>query len=320
MGLQNMTGLFYPSQTLGGPHIDIEDIITSQNVISRVMHSYLGILVPLGLLAGVFCVAILIRNKVKHQTLDNLDLHLLALVVTDITIVFYSFTSKTRPDYLEMSNLGCGVLSCFFNASYFFSQYLLILMFLILLILDDPTTSQSHLRYVFLTLTLSIMMSVANVSLLGTYDNLQNITYCQLDPLNARPEYDFTKFIAGFGVPSLVLLIFAILIIIRAREVEMSDKLRAHVVVLSHIPIMFICRLFYNIMLIRRTGLKIHGFYMSPREELVLNIAELAVFSGSCIRLIVTLILHKPCWDGLKKFVQFLINKCRRQETSNSVI
>ncbi|XP_073504178.1 uncharacterized protein [Phyllobates terribilis] len=320
MGLQNMSGLFYPSQTLGGPHIDIEDIITSQNVISRVMHSYLGLLVPLGLLAGVFCVAILIRNKVKHQTLDNLDLHLLALVVTDITIVFYSFTSKTRPDYLEISNLSCGVLSCFFNASYFFSQYLLILMFFILLLLDDPRTSQSHLRYVFLTLTLSIMMSVGNVSLLGTYDNLQNIIHCQLDPLNAKPEYDFTKFIAGFGVPSLVLLIFTILIIIRARKVEMSEKIRAHLVVLCHIPIMFICRLFYNIMLIRRTGLKIHGFYMSPREELVLNIAELAVFSGSCIRLIFTLVLHKPCRDGLKKSVQFLINKCRRKETSNSVI
>ncbi|KAM4025181.1 uncharacterized protein ACNLHF_025799 isoform 1-T2 [Anomaloglossus baeobatrachus] len=320
MGLQNITGLFYPSQTLGGPHIDIEDIITSQNVISRVMHSYLGILVPLGLLAGVICVAILIRNKVKHQTLENLDLHLLALVATDITIVFYSFTSKTRPDYLEVSNLSCGVLSWFFNTSYFFSQYLLVLMILILLILDDSKTSQSHLRYVFLTLTLSIVMSVVNVSLLGTYDNLHNITYCQLDPLNARPEYDFTKFFAGFCVPSLVLLIFVILIIIRAREVEMSEKLQAHGVVLCHVPIMFICRLFYNIMLIRRTGLKINAFYMSPREELVLNIAELAVFSGSCIGLIITLALHKPCRQGLKKSLQFLINKCRGKETSNSVI
>ncbi|XP_040297261.1 uncharacterized protein LOC121008650 [Bufo bufo] len=319
MGFENMTGLFYPSQTLGGPHTDIEDIITSQNVISRVMHSYLGILVPLGLLAGIFCVAILIINKMKHNTLDNLDFYLLALVVTDITIVLYSFTSNTRPGYLEISNLSCGFLSCFFNVSYFFSQYLLILMFFVLLLTDDYT-SQSHLRYTFLTLTLSILMSVVNVSLLGTYHKLQNITYCQLDPLNAKPEYDIMKFTAGFGVPTLVLLIFTILMIIQARKVEMSEKIQVHVVLLCHIAVIFICRLFYNIMLIRRTVLKIHGFYMSPREELVLNIAELVVFGGSCIRLICTLVLHKTCREGLKKSVQFLINKCRRKETSNSII
>ncbi|KAG9476935.1 hypothetical protein GDO78_002367 [Eleutherodactylus coqui] len=320
MSFQNMTGLFYPSQTLGGPNIAVEDIITSQSVISRVMHSYIGILVPLGLLAAIFCVTILIRNKMKHQALDNLDFYLLVLAVIDITIVLYSLTSKTRPGYLEISNLSCGVLSCFFNVSYFFSQYLLILMFFILLIMDDSTTSQSHLRYLFLTLTLSVLMSVVNVSLLGTYDKLHNTTYCQLDPLNAKPGYDIMKFLAGFGVPTLVLLIFNILIIIRARKVETSEKLQAHMVLLCHIAVMFMFRLFYNIMLIRRTGLKIHESYLSPREELVLNIAELLVFSGSCIRLIFTLLLHKPCREGLKKSVQFLINKCRRMETPNSII
>ncbi|XP_056392508.1 uncharacterized protein LOC130327199 [Hyla sarda] len=320
MGFQNVTELFYPSQTLGSPNMDIEDIITSQNVISRVMHSYLFILVPLGLLAGVFCITVLIRNKVKHQILDNLDIYLLTLLVTDVTIVLYSFTSKTRPDYLEISNLSCGVLAGFFNVSYFFSQYLLILIFLILLIMNNSTISQSHLRYIFLTLALSVLMSVVNVSLLGTYDNLQNITHCQLDPLNAKPAYDFFKFLAGFGVPSLVLLIFAIPIVIQGQKMEISEKLQFHMVFLGHVAVMFICRLFYNIMLMRRTGLKISGFYISPREELVLNIAELVVFSGSCIGLIFTLVLHKPCREGLKKSVQFLINKCRRKETPNSII
>ncbi|KAG8557978.1 hypothetical protein GDO81_016801 [Engystomops pustulosus] len=320
MGFTNMTELFYPSQTLGGPNIDIEEIITSQNIISRFMHSYLGILVPLGLLAGVFCIAILFRNKIKYQALDNLDFYLLALVTTDITVILYSFTSKTRPGYLEISNLSCGVLSSFFNVSYYFTQYLLILMFLLLLITDDSTTSQSRLRCVLLTLTLSIILSIVNVSLLGTHDILHNITYCQLDPLNAKPGYDIMKFTAGFGFPSLVLLIFTILIAIQARKMEISGKLQTHTVTLCHIAVMFICRLFYNIMLIRRAGLKVYGFYLSPREELVLNISELVVFSGSCIRLLFTLVLHKPCREGLKKSVRFLINMCSKKETSNSVI
>lgn len=141
MGHPNMSELYYPSQTLGNPYIAIEDIISSQNIISRVMHSYLGILVPLGLLAGIFSLVVLIKNKIKHQTMENLDFYLLCLAITDITIILYSFTSSVRPDYLEISNMSCGVLCLFFNISYFFSQYLLLVMLLMLLVDTSATGS-----------------------------------------------------------------------------------------------------------------------------------------------------------------------------------
>ncbi|XP_063790620.1 atypical chemokine receptor 3-like [Pseudophryne corroboree] len=325
MDLQNMSGLFYPSQTLGGPYTDIEYIIRSQNIISRVMHSYFGILVPLGLLAGIISLTILIKNKLKHQMLENLDFYLLILASTEISIILYSFTSTTRPGYLETSNLSCGVLSVFFNISYFFSQYLLLMMFFMLIIMDNSIMAnivQNRLGCVTLTLIFSVLMSVATVSLLGTYNRLQNITYCQLDPLNAKPEYDFTKFTVGFCVPSIILLIFYILLIVQARSADNAtgnEKVQAHIVILFNVSVMFICRLFYNIMLIRRTSLKIHGLYLSPNEELVMNIAELVVFSGSCIRLIFILALHTPCREGFKNSLQFL-RKCGRTDTSNNVI
>lgn len=323
-----MSELYYPSQTLGNPYIAIEDIISSQNIISRVMHSYLGILVPLGLLAGIFSLVVLIKNKIKHQTMENLDFYLLCLAITDITIILYSFTSSVRPDYLEISNMSCGVLCLFFNISYFFSQYLLLVMLLMLLVDTSATGSRminvitNWLGCLSLTLIFSITMSLATVSLLETYSNLQNVTHCQLDPLNASPKYDLVKFSIGFCVPSLIILVLSVLLVVQVQrqdQVTRKEKLHGSMVVLLGIAIMFACRLFYNIMLLRRMRLKIFGFYLSLREELVMNIAELVVFSGSCIRLICTMTLHKPCWDGVKKSLQFFRKMCRT-ETSNSVI
>lgn len=165
-------------------------------------------------------------------------------------------------------------------------------------------------------------MSLATVSLLETYSNLQNVTHCQLDPLNASPKYDLVKFSIGFCVPSLIILVLSVLLVVQVQrqdQVTRKEKLHGSMVVLLGIAIMFACRLFYNIMLLRRMRLKIFGFYLSLREELVMNIAELVVFSGSCIRLICTMTLHKPCWDGVKKSLQFFRKMCRT-ETSNSVI
>ncbi|KAM9305016.1 uncharacterized protein PAF06_013521 [Gastrophryne carolinensis] len=323
MDLSNKTMLFYPSQTRGGPDTAVEDIIRSQNIISRVMHSYLGILVPLGLLAGIFTLVVLIKNKVKHQTIENLDFFLLCLAVTDITIILYSFTSTTRPGYLEISNLSCGVLSLFFNISYYFSQYLLLVMFLMLLIIDESSYSSfitNRVGCMFLILIFSIVLSLVTSSLLGTYDMLQNVTYCQLDPLNANPEYDIVKTSTGFCIPSFIISIFCLLLIIHLRRTDVKEKLQAHWIILLNVAVMFACRLFYNIMLLRRTRLKTGGFNLSPGEELVMNIAELVVFSGSCVRLILIMTLHKPCWDEVKTAFHFLKKKCGGTETSNSVI
>ncbi|KAM5152300.1 uncharacterized protein ACMZJ9_010504 [Mantella aurantiaca] len=328
MGYPNMSELHYPSQTLGSPYIAIEDIISSQNIISRVMHSYLGILVPLGLLAGIFSLVVLIKNKIKYQIMENLDFYLLCLAITDITIIMYSFTSSTRPDYLEISNISCGVLCLFFNISYFFSQYLLLVM-LLMLVVDMSASESRMIKFITnwlgclsLTMLFSVTMSLVTVSLLGTYSSLQNITHCQLDPLNASPNYDLVKFSIGFCVPSIFILLLSVLLIVqvqRTDEVTRKEKLHGPKVILLDICIMFVCRLFYNIMLLRRMRLKIVGSFLTPREEMVMNIAELVVFSGSCIRLICTMTLHKPCWDGVKKSLQFFRKLCKT-ETSNSVI
>ncbi|XP_075421632.1 uncharacterized protein LOC142463153 isoform X3 [Ascaphus truei] len=324
----NMTRLYYPSQSMD-PRINIEDLITSQNIISRVMHAYIAVLVPLGLLAGIFILIIIVRNNVRRQTMENLDFYILNLAVADISIILYSFTAITRPGYLEVTHLGCGTLAFFFNLSYFYSQYLLLLMFLVLVTFNHSTTSsvvtkatQSPLGCVSITLLFSFLMSLLAVSLLGTHKELHKTTHCQLDPLNAPPAYDFVKSTIGFCIPSAFTLLLFVLLTVRATRAEDSavrEKVRAHVVVLLENAVMVTCRLFYNIMLLRRTGLKLEALHLSPREELIMNIAELVVFSGSCVRLMSTLALHRPCRLGVWNGLQTLKNQCGATRTPSSI-
>ncbi|KAM8960424.1 uncharacterized protein RCH25_036122 [Pelodytes ibericus] len=323
MELRNTTWLFYPSQG-GNTYADIEEIIASQNVISRVVHSYFGILVPLGLLAGIVSVIIITCNKIRH----HLDFYLLNLAIADITIVLYSFTAITRPDYMEITNLSCGVIAALFNLSYFYSQYILLLVLFLLVYLSRPNTSSWVIRVtecrtmcMCFTLLFSLVMSLVAVSLLGTYKHLNTMTHCQLDPLNALPEYDLVKFSVGFCIPSLLVLLLLALLVVwpRAEDSEVKKRLKDHVAVLLNISVVFACRLFYNIMLLRRTGLKLQEVYLYPREELVMNVAELVLLSGSCISLMSTLTLHGPCRLGVWKAFQFIKRKCGGMQASSNV-
>uniref|UniRef100_A0A8C5Q2P7 G-protein coupled receptors family 1 profile domain-containing protein n=1 Tax=Leptobrachium leishanense TaxID=445787 RepID=A0A8C5Q2P7_9ANUR len=318
MAHRNTSRLFYPSQHLDH-HTDIEDIIASQNIISRVMHSYFGILVPLGLLSGMVSIGIIIWNKVKQQALGHLDFYLLTLAITDLTIILYSFTAITRPDYMEISNLSCGALASLFNLNYFYSQSLLILMLLLLIFGNKPNTnslmtkaSKHRIMSVCFTLLLSLVLSLLTAALIGTTGELNDKTNCQLDPLNSTPEYDFVKFSFGFCLPSLLVLILLVILVVQLQSGNsgIKQKVQDEGVVLLDISVMFLCRLFYNVMLLRRTLLKLQNLYLYPREELILNIAEIVLFSGSCVSLMFTLTLHKPCRLGVWKALQFIKKKC----------
>ncbi|OCT64166.1 uncharacterized protein LOC108701566 [Xenopus laevis] len=328
MALQNQTELYYPSQTLS-PDIDIEEVIYSQNVISRVLHGYIGIMVPLGLLSGIAILAIIIRKQIRHQIMENVDFYLLSVAVTDLTIILYSFTAITRPSYMEITNLACGAVSSLFNMSYFTTQNLLLLMFLTMIAPNTSTLSslmtmvnQNRLATLSVTVIFSILLSLLATSLLGTHKSLQATTFCQLDPLNAKPEYDLVKFTAGFCLPTLFMLLFFLLLVYQLRQAEDStvkETIQAQKVTILHVAILFVCRLFYNIMLIRRASLKLCVLSMSPREELLFNIAELMVFSGSSLNLIFTLTLHGPCRLGVWKALRFLKKLCCKSQTYDGV-
>ncbi|KGL86584.1 hypothetical protein N301_10487, partial [Charadrius vociferus] len=303
MTSHNMTWISYPSKNLDftSPE-EIEAFIASQNIISRLMHCYIAFFVPIGLIAGICILIIFIKNYLQHKVIENLDLFLLHFTISNIIMIFLSFTVITRPDYLKATHLACNVLSFFFNFSYFNSQHVLILALLILLLKRFPQRTalrgtQRPILCVGFVLTYSFCLSLTAAVLAGT-DNYHLETDCQLDPLFAWPEYEIVKFTFGFGIPSFLQILCFTLLFAKEAPAE-APALRQHIRTYAAAYVIsitiVICRLFYNVMILFRTALKLQKSIGTPKNEFVMNIAEIVLFCESCASLAFILCFHKPC-------------------------
>uniref|UniRef100_A0A8C5UAX0 G-protein coupled receptors family 1 profile domain-containing protein n=1 Tax=Malurus cyaneus samueli TaxID=2593467 RepID=A0A8C5UAX0_9PASS len=316
MTSHNMTWISYPSksQPFASPE-EIEALIASQNIISRFMHCYIAFFVPTGLIAGICILIVFIKNYLQSKR-ESLDLLLLHFTISNMIMIFFSFTVIARPDYLTLTHLACSVLSFFFNFSYFSSQYVLILALLTLLLERFPPQTalcraiQRPMFCVGLVLIFTFCLSLTEAVLVGT-DNYQLEANCQLDPLFAWPEYEIVKFTFGFGIPSLLQILC--FIVLWAKEAPAGaptlwQHMRAYPAVYAISVMGFICCLFYNIMLLFRTTLKLQRSIGTTENELVMNIAEIVLFCESCASLVVIFCFHKPCKDEILKVIQ----RCRR--------
>ncbi|KFV12720.1 hypothetical protein N340_02518, partial [Tauraco erythrolophus] len=304
MTSHNMTWISYPSKNLAfiSPE-EIEAFIASQNIISRLMHGYIAFFVPTGLIAGICILIIFIKNYLQYKVIENLDLLLLHFTISNIIMIFLSFTVITRPDYLKATHLACNVLSFFFNFSYLNSQYVLILTLLILLLKRFPprttlsTITRRPILCVGFVLTYAFCLSLIEAVLVGT-DNYHLETYCQLDPLFAWPEYEIIKFTFGFGIPAFLQILCFTVLFTKEAPAE-APALQQHICThpAAHIisVTIFICRLFYNVMILFRTTFKLQKSIGTPKNELVMNIAEIVLFCESCASLVFILCFHKPC-------------------------
>lgn len=322
MTSHNMTWISYPSKNLDftSPE-EIEAFIASQNIISRLMHCYIAFFVPIGLIAGVCILIIFIKNYLQHKVIENLDLFLLHFTVSNIIMIFLSFTVITRPDYFKATRLACNVLSFFFNFSYFNSQPVLILALLTLLLKRFPPRTalrgtQRPILCVGFVLTYAFCLSLTEAVLVGT-DNYHLEADCQLDPLFAQPEYEIVKFTFGFGIPSFLQMLCFILLFAKVAPAEapaLHQHIRTYPAAYVISLTIFICRLFYNVMILFRTMLKLQKSIGTPKNEFVMNIAEIVLFCESCASLVLILCFHKPCKDEILKVVR----KCRRENTANN--
>ncbi|XP_025938955.1 mesotocin receptor-like isoform X2 [Apteryx rowi] len=319
----NMTWISYPSKNLAftSPE-EIEALIASQNIISRLMHCYIALFVPTGLIAGICILIIFIKNYLQFKVIENLDLLLLHFTISNIIMIFFSFTVIPRPDYLKATHFTCKILSFFFNLSYFTSQYLLILMLLIILLERFPPrtalrkATQSPILCVGFVLIYAFCLSLTETVLLGT-DNYHLETDCQLDPLFAWPEYEIIKFTFGFGIPSFLQIACFTVLFAKEAPAEapaLQQHIRTYLAVVPISVTIFICHLFYSIMLLFRTTFKLQKSIGTPKNELMMNIAEIVLFCESCASLIFVLCFHKPCKDGMLK----VIRNCKKENTTNS--
>ncbi|XP_008532535.2 uncharacterized protein [Equus asinus] len=321
MSSHNMSWIQYPSRVSTA----VEDVIASQSVVSRCVHVYVALFVPVSLVTGLFNLTTFLRGRAR---LGGLDMFLSDLTVTNMLVTLLSLTAISRPDYLATTNLSCAVLSFLANVCYFNAQYVQLAM-LFAFLLQGPSsclraaTSGAQRPAAGLAALggCAFCSSLGVVALLGTSRELDKTTLCQVDPLTAWPEYEIVKVSLGFGVALVLKLAFFILLIVqlawRAAPPQ-RDTASAHLVVLAIALIMFVCRLLYNMALLQRARLKLQRDIGLPRDELLMNLAELVLFGESCVNSLATLFLHKPCRLALLSIPARLTHRCRRGEASNS--
>ncbi|XP_075813039.1 uncharacterized protein LOC142840364 isoform X2 [Microtus pennsylvanicus] len=310
MDRHNMSWIRYPSHVSPA----VEDVIAAQSIISRCTHVYVAVCVPLSLVTGLFCLSVFIRERTRLGVLDRL---LAGLTVTSILVTLLSLNAAGRPDYMATTNLGCGTLSFFSNVCYFTAQYLQGAM-LVQSLLPGSSGRQLLVRPVASLVAIggcAVCSSLIVVSLLGTSGELHATTVCQVDPLTAWPEYEIVKFSLGFALAMsfqmVLLLLHATYPAWRVAPAP-RDPASGHWTVLAVTLNMFACRLFFNVVLLHRAQLKLRKDVGSPRDELLMNLAELALSGESCINLVVTLVLHTWCRLRLLGLLERLTQRCRR--------
>ncbi|XP_028611947.1 uncharacterized protein LOC114611425 isoform X1 [Grammomys surdaster] len=311
MDRHNMSWVRYPSRV----SLAVEDVIAAQSVISRCMHVYIAVCVPLSLGIGLFSLSVFIRDRTRLGVLDRL---LAGLTATSILVTLLSLNAAGRPDYLPTTNLGCGVLSFFSNACYFMAQYLQGAMLLLSFLPGSPCCRLLAKPVASLAAIggCAVCSSLIVVSLLGTFGELHTTTLCQADPLTAWPEYEIVKFSLGFALAlsfqMVLFLLYATQPVWRVAPAQ-RDTASGHWVVLAIALNMFACRLFFNAVLLHRAQLKLWKDVGSPRDELLMNLAELALSGESCVNVVVILFLHTPCRLRLLGLLEHLTQRCRQR-------
>ncbi|KAG8509779.1 hypothetical protein J0S82_017297 [Galemys pyrenaicus] len=322
MTSHNMSWIRYPSQVSTA----VEDIIVSQSIIARCAHVYLAVCVPVSFVTGLFNLTTFIRSRAR---LGALDAFLLDLTVTNVLMTLLSLTTVSRPDYLATTNLSCAVLSFLFNLCYFNTQYVQVAMLFVFLLQGSSSFLcmatngvQRPVAGLVAIWGCALCSSLAVVALLGISKELHRTILCQVDPLVAWPEYEIVKFSLGFGFSLVLELVFFILLVIRLAQRTTSpkrDTASAHLVVLAVALTTFACRLFYNIILLQRARLKLQRDLGSPRDELLMSLAEIVLFGEGCVNSLAILLLHTPCRLALRNILECLTQKCRRGEAGNSI-
>ncbi|XP_038675321.1 uncharacterized protein LOC119978049 [Scyliorhinus canicula] len=284
----SFTSTHTPSDNGNSTRIDhntFTKLIEAEHLISRCVYVY-SVFGLVGFLTGIFIFVIYGRNYRQKKKFEQLDIILFSLTVADFTLILFSLTDVVRPEAVFTTALGCGVLSFFFNVPYFYTGYTHIMIFL--LVSNRLALVRKVLNKWFFSImaamSLSIFFSILVTALTGVGQDASTSVNCHVDPLEAPAEYGIVKLIFGFLIPTLIILGFILQ--------DFRKRVCPHWIFLALVTVTFICRLIYNILLLRRQQL-LKKQSALPELMVHVTIGELVMFSGSCLCLVCIAVFHK---------------------------
>lgn len=289
------------------------DIIAANDLTSRANYIY-AFCVALGFISACFLLYSFIQTYKAQRRLAWLDCLLWTFCGSQLLLLLLSLSSVAyRPHYLVTTHLSCAALSFTVNIASICGLLLLVLMAYILT-LDPP--SHALLRRpgvcVALVVVTSILASLLLAGLRGPSQGLGEEGACVIDPAQAGLSYAVAKLCLAFLIPYILLV--GLLIGGCVRQWRSSGRFLSGSeegpMFLTVTAVMFVCQLFYSVVLVRGAGLG-EGGGLSHQEQAFLSVAEFLLFSGSCLSLLLVLLIHRPCRETLRGAARQLRDCCR---------
>lgn len=265
-------------------------------------------------MAGCFLLYSFIQTYRAHRRLAWLHCLLwvfcgvqLLLLLLSLHVVAY------RPDYLKTTGLGCAALSFFVNAASLCGLFVLVLMAYVLT-LDPPSHALLRRPAVCAPLVIgaSVLISLLLAGIRGPREGLQEKTKCFMDPVKDGVAYAGAKLCLAFLIPytlQLGLLICGCVRQWRSKGRFLSGSEEGPMF-LTVTVVMFVCLLFYNVVLVRAAQIS-REVELSSYERAFLSVAEFVLFSGSSASLLLVLLMHRPCRESLQGAFRQLRDCCR---------
>ncbi|KAL6095189.1 uncharacterized protein ACO6RY_16441 [Pungitius sinensis] len=291
------------SNRLDASNSTFPDEIAANDIISRANYIY-SFLAALGFVAGCFLLYTFAQTHRTHRTHRPpawLDRLLWAFCGLQLLLLLLSLHAVAhRPQYLRTTAVGCAALSFAINAASLCSLSVLGLMAYVLTLgppahalLGKPRVSAA------LVILTSALGALLLAGLRGTAGHLQGVGRCSMDPVEAGPPYAAARLCLASLLPFACQA--GLLMGGCVRQWKTKGRCLSGAeegpVYLAVALVAFFCQLFYGVALVR--GARPHG-PAQPRERAFLAVAELVLFSGSGASLLLVLLVHRACREGLR--------------------
>ncbi|XP_010887154.1 uncharacterized protein LOC105021291 [Esox lucius] len=289
------------------------DTIAANDLISRANYVY-GFCALLGLASACFLLFGFVQSYRACRGLVWLDTLLWAFSGFQLLLLLLSLSSVAhRPNYLETTELGCAALAFMVNLASLCGLFLLVLMGYTLTY-DPPT--HTLMKRPGVCVGLVVLISFLCCLVLARLRNSTLITdrtnKCIIDPTKAGSYYAIAKLCLGVLIPFIILLGLLIGSCIRqwkSRSRFLSGSENGPVF-LAVAAVLFVCQLFHCTALVRGARMN-QTAELSPYEKAFMDLVEFVMFSGSCVCLVLVLLLHRPSRESLLEVMRRIGSCCR---------
>lgn len=310
-----MTLLYTNAASTGNSTVpfNFDDIIEANDLMSRANYVYAFCMV-LALASAGFLLYGFINTYRAQRELALVDSVLLAFSVSQLLLLLLSLSTVAhRPRYLVTTGLGCATLSFSVNTVSLSGMLLLVLLGYMLTVdaTSHPVLGRPAMC-VGLVVLASAISSVLLAALRGPGQGLEEMGVCVIDPVDAGRSYINAKLCVAFLIPYILLLVLLIGGFVhqwKSTSRFLSDAEEWSVLLAISVAT-FACQVFYFVVLLKGVGLA-ETTPPGHRDRALLCVAELVMFSGSCLCLLLVLLLHRSSREDLLRSGRQLRDCCR---------